>query len=51
MNIQLTSATFFKIYLSSLRLEDLIGVKNKYLKHASLIWKASNDFYKGVKIL
>ena len=49
MNIQITAATFFKIYLSSLRLEDLNSVKNKYIKHCSLIWKSINEYYRGVQ--
>jgi len=40
MNVQATNCTFFKIYLSSLRLEDIVSVKNKYLKQAASFWKA-----------
>lgn len=48
MHVQATASTFFKIYMSSLRLEDIVSVKNKYLKHAATIWKALLDYYRGV---
>ena len=48
MNVQATNSTFFKIYMSSLRLEDIVSVKNKYVKHAATIWRAILDYYRGV---
>ena len=41
MHLQISASTFFKIYLSCLRLEDITVCKNKYIKHAASIWKAT----------
>jgi hypothetical protein len=51
MHLQITSSTFFKIYLSCLRLEDLNTTKNKYIKHAASIWKSINDHFHNVTCL
>jgi hypothetical protein len=48
INYQISAATIFRSYLSSLRLEEAGACRNKYIKHVSTIWKAANDYYKGV---
>jgi hypothetical protein len=48
INYQITAATVFRTYLSSLRLEDINACKNKYTKSVALIWKVAHDHYKGV---
>lgn len=42
IHIQISAATFFKIYLSCLRLEDIMSCKNKFVKHAGSIWKCAH---------
>lgn len=49
-NHNILSASIYKTYLSSIRLEDINSVKNKYLKQVASIWKAAHEYYKGVKI-
>ena len=51
IHIQISSATFFKIYMSCLRLEDIMSCKNKYVKHAGSIWKSAHEHYKNVLLL
>ena len=48
MNLQMVTATMFKAYLSSIRLQDINSCKNKYIKHVATIWKAVNEYYKPV---
>ena len=48
INTQITQAAFIKSYLSSIRLEEIGQVRNKYLRQCAGIWKAYWDYYRGV---
>ena len=42
INHQITAATIFRTYLSTLRLEEITSCRSKYVKHVSTIWKVAN---------
>jgi hypothetical protein len=42
INHQITAATIFRTYLSTLRLEEITSCRTKYVKHVATIWKAAN---------
>ncbi len=41
-NHNILSSSVYKTYLSSIRLEEINSVKNKYLKQVASIWKAAH---------
>jgi len=48
INLQFTTSSLIKSYMSSIRLEDITSCKDKYMKQVATIWKAVNEYYQGV---
>jgi hypothetical protein len=46
----MAATTLHRTYLSSLRLEEINMLRNKFLKHLAEIWKCAVDFYKKVHL-
>ena len=44
----IAATTLHRTYLSSLRLEEINGLRNKFIKHVGIIYKAAMDYYKKV---